>query len=617
MDYQDFAKRIRGKYPGAYDDMDDLALAKKVVDKHPQYSDVTFGKVDEKAAPKEPSMLSNVLEKGPIAAVGESFRKNPDPYLKAVPIAAGIGAGIATGGIGLAPAMAMSGLAGAGAEGFRQIGARMMGREAPATSGEAAKLMLKEGAVQASGEGVGRGVVAGGKMALAGIKKSGPILDAFASFQKGSGQAAINKPEITKPGYFNVGKLKDFVGRLGDSMSKYADEVKASWSNTAKSLDDASGSVGKIDRLEVKSTIQDVKKSLGITSTDGISKASRPDVSAIEQIEESVNRISAPSAANYGRSAHKDMNLRDALELRQKVDDMIDWDSEVPDFAKSKIKEIRVKLDKMISDSYPEIKAQDALYSEMLKKTKDVRKSFGIKRGKAIEDYTTDELKAIESKVLNTLRKGELERDSLKALDDSFTGGFQALKEAEELAASGSLLGKKRQFEKLLRPGVATFGGGLGAGMAAMLNPATLAASVPFLAATSPRLIGAGLRAGKNTIVPTARKAAGSVTPTIKAMSLFGRGEKGPDNKPIPEKKSTEFATRSSVAIPTNLPKTGLSKDLLVYREGLEAFISGDASSAKKLFEDALRLNPENKDAQRALERLSGNTKRPTARQSR
>lgn len=42
MDYKDFASKIRSKYPGSYDDLDDRTLASKIVQKYPQYSDVTF-----------------------------------------------------------------------------------------------------------------------------------------------------------------------------------------------------------------------------------------------------------------------------------------------------------------------------------------------------------------------------------------------------------------------------------------------------------------------------------------------------------------------------------------------------------------------------------------------
>lgn len=42
MDYKDFSAKIKAKYPGTYDDMDDQDLAKRMVAKYPQYSDVSF-----------------------------------------------------------------------------------------------------------------------------------------------------------------------------------------------------------------------------------------------------------------------------------------------------------------------------------------------------------------------------------------------------------------------------------------------------------------------------------------------------------------------------------------------------------------------------------------------
>lgn len=42
MDYNELANKVKAKYPGAYDDMDNMTLAKSVIQKHPEYSDVTF-----------------------------------------------------------------------------------------------------------------------------------------------------------------------------------------------------------------------------------------------------------------------------------------------------------------------------------------------------------------------------------------------------------------------------------------------------------------------------------------------------------------------------------------------------------------------------------------------
>src|SRR5512135_928667 len=56
MDYRDFATRIRTKFPGSYEDLDDETLARKLVAKYPtDYSDVTFaGSVGERLSPHEP-----------------------------------------------------------------------------------------------------------------------------------------------------------------------------------------------------------------------------------------------------------------------------------------------------------------------------------------------------------------------------------------------------------------------------------------------------------------------------------------------------------------------------------------------------------------------------------
>ena len=42
MDYKEFSSKVKSKYPGVYDDLDDETLARKMVAKFPQYSDVSF-----------------------------------------------------------------------------------------------------------------------------------------------------------------------------------------------------------------------------------------------------------------------------------------------------------------------------------------------------------------------------------------------------------------------------------------------------------------------------------------------------------------------------------------------------------------------------------------------
>ena len=74
MDYREFSSRVRTKHPGAYDDLNDEALARKVVAKFPDaYSDVTFeGPTQNQpnAADKAVSLIQPGITQPPN---GESF----------------------------------------------------------------------------------------------------------------------------------------------------------------------------------------------------------------------------------------------------------------------------------------------------------------------------------------------------------------------------------------------------------------------------------------------------------------------------------------------------------------------------------------------------------------
>ena len=144
MNAQEFAETIRKKYPGAYDKVDDVTLAKKVVEKYPVYADkVTF----EAAGAEQPE------KKGMLRKIAESVIDSP-----ALPIAGGVIGGAA--GLPLGPgAIATAGAGGAAGEAYRQLGARALGMKAPATSTQAAKDIGIEGLTQAAGEALGLGVI--------------------------------------------------------------------------------------------------------------------------------------------------------------------------------------------------------------------------------------------------------------------------------------------------------------------------------------------------------------------------------------------------------------------------------------------------------------------------
>lgn len=146
MNYQEFAAKVKAKYP-EYADMDDRELTDRVIKKYPEYkSQVTFE--TQQPAPSD---------KGALRTAAESFVNSP-----ALPIAGGVVGGVL--GAPLGPgAMITAGAGAAAGEGYRQIAARGLGMEAPDTASEAAKGMGVQGALAMAGEGAGQAVMAGAR----------------------------------------------------------------------------------------------------------------------------------------------------------------------------------------------------------------------------------------------------------------------------------------------------------------------------------------------------------------------------------------------------------------------------------------------------------------------
>lgn len=157
------AQRIRAKYPGAYDDIDDATLEKQVLAKHPEYADLAQPE-PQKPAPKA-SMVDMALMDNPALpplfrggqAVLRLAKRNPATTGAMV---AGAAAAPFTGGMSVIPAMAISGGAGALGAGAGQL---VSGQKPDVAT------MAKEGAAMAGGEGLGRGAVAL-------LSKAAPIL---------------------------------------------------------------------------------------------------------------------------------------------------------------------------------------------------------------------------------------------------------------------------------------------------------------------------------------------------------------------------------------------------------------------------------------------------------
>ena len=137
------AAKIRAKYPGAYDGIDDATLEKQVLAKYPQYA---------KLAEPEPAKTE-----------GRSWA---DTAVDALPALGGAAGGIIGGIGGTAFGMGVGGVPGAvggatlgggAGEAAKQLINRARGKEAPGSATEAATGIGKEAAIQGAAEGVGIG----------------------------------------------------------------------------------------------------------------------------------------------------------------------------------------------------------------------------------------------------------------------------------------------------------------------------------------------------------------------------------------------------------------------------------------------------------------------------
>lgn len=158
MNYTEFSKKIKAKYPGSYDDLDDKTLAQKMVEKYPQYSDVTFD------------------DYGAKDYIGDIAR----PLL--------IGGGAIGGGLAGASVGGPVGAVGGGALGYGTGKAaadlldRSLGRMAPIKNiGSAAKEVgasLKEGA---EAEALGLGFKVAAPLFMKGVGKTGAQIGEWAT----------------------------------------------------------------------------------------------------------------------------------------------------------------------------------------------------------------------------------------------------------------------------------------------------------------------------------------------------------------------------------------------------------------------------------------------------
>lgn len=274
MDYKELAQKVRAKHPSSYDDMDDLQLAKAIVAKYPQYSDVTFDAQPEMM--EKPSLIDSLAKSAgrfvggmfgglPGQVAGEKLAENPQAVgsVLSAPFRGFRGLGVGAQRLfegddpaqvlnrasaavqpgyapregeklgtffGTAAPLAPLGvLPGAGAAAV-QAGAESLADRRPIIEaganalGTGAATLATAGAIKGTGYGLGKGLEYGGKIAKSGYR-------AFISHIKGTGRQVTDRvfdsvtedtpllKEASQSFFGAIGELKkNAAGKLRDAM---------------------------------------------------------------------------------------------------------------------------------------------------------------------------------------------------------------------------------------------------------------------------------------------------------------------------------------------------------------------------------------------------------------
>lgn len=225
----ELAKRIRAKFPGAYDDLDDAALEKAVLAKHPEYADLAQPEPSSAAKPAAaPAAKSPSGTVDPYTFAAKRLGKAAlDHPVQALAILGGLAAAPLTGGGSLAATAAASGLGAAGGAGLGSIvNAKRGGSDGPTTAAGVAKTMATEGALGAVGEGIGRAASGALKLAGRGFYRTAlqPTQKALSKYGDLVGEGLEQRVPVSASGLEKVSQIKNARLATKNAAVKGADE---------------------------------------------------------------------------------------------------------------------------------------------------------------------------------------------------------------------------------------------------------------------------------------------------------------------------------------------------------------------------------------------------------
>ena len=497
MNPEEFAGKIKAKYP-QYQDKDNLELAQAFVNKFPVYKNqVDFSGGQRQAQSYGESLLTNKPTTGfkqeLVRSLPASIGAIPGASIGAIKGAA-LGApfgplGAATGGI--AGGITGAGVGGGVGEALRQIGARVEayrrgGKQSPISESarEIKSAAIEQGAGQAIGGAIGKGAKIAAPSIISLLSRiENPIVERAIARPGVLGNKALRTPEALENAIKGFGAaLKEGRSILGQKLDSIADVVAAKLGNSKV-----------IDTLGIATKLQ-AKLSKSGFDVKGLPKGAvtRP--------------LSNDSKLIIKDLKSKNLTFRDALNLRRKIDDLVDYSQgvapKIDDTQTGILKEARRELNEQILKVDPRFKKANDSFKQAANAYNDIEK-----------DILGGKIETIQSRITRLFNKGTVERRLVEKADRFSANASNQLDTILDAITA-------QKFTPIINPGVrravANTGGGLMGPVAGAVGSKlfgflpTVATGGLGLAATSPRLAGLAIRSaqGVSRLPQVARQAA-------------------------------------------------------------------------------------------------------------
>lgn len=403
MDYNEFAEKIKTKYP-QYKDMDNKQLAEKMIAKYPQYSDVTFDTLTEEK--KGIDLTPSGLVKQATAAVGAPLRAAirketiPQAYKRAREIQEEsalnkLSPVVDLGAYTAIPSLKVGGKA-------LQFGGNALLQGGVPMGIEALKEGENAGQGVATGTGIAAGIQAGlplaGKVANTAIKVAPTTANLLARsigrIQPETLQRAIQADskalDLTKEQAQNL--LMDTTERVQNTYDDLLRQRGQEVGEVAKGLNDTGA------RINVDDLAGDITETFNKYQGDVVN----PARNMTGTLEDDLIELAMSGADEAGTVSPVDLN-----KLKQQVGHMTNWsDAIANNYQNPILEQIYGKWGNRLNDLSPELAQANSAYAKL----RNFQKNEGLKRILKPGDNIDTASSALRN-YNNTVTKGNTNRN--------------------------------------------------------------------------------------------------------------------------------------------------------------------------------------------------------------